>query len=98
MKSAHARGCFLHPIFLVFFILMNVFIHNVNGSSLFCLKHDCFYVIVIISFLNVNNLHKNNSFSQNKNRSASLQDVDQTFSQNKNGSASSLDADLNFSQ
>ena len=55
-------------------------------------------MIVVISFLNVNNLYKNNSFSQNKNRSASLQDVDQTFSQNKNGSASSLDADLNFSQ
>ena len=43
---------------------MNVFIHNMNGSSLFCLKHDFFLnVIVKTPFLNVNNLHVNNYFS-----------------------------------
>ena len=50
---------------MLLFMLMNVFIHNMNGSSLFYLKHDFFFfnVIVIISFLNVNDLHVNNSFS-----------------------------------
>ena len=40
---------FNHPIFFLcfFFVSMNIFIHNMNDSSLFCLKHDWYFDIVV---------------------------------------------------